>query len=180
MAILVGNTAAKDFPVTAGAFQKTNKGPFLGASGGGDGFITCMGLGVPGVKQIGWGTPHEEGYPALYTTADPVAGSKDFGFESWKAPGTTGGVLLVGFRSVPGGWNWMGGKIYVDPRPGLMVFGLYSGKWPLFKSNRIHLPIPAWAKGLKLVAQALWVNSGSPFGPLGTFFTSDALEVTVK
>gem|GEM_PF-4065010 len=139
-----------------------------------------MRLGVPGVKQVGWGTPHGEGYPALYTTADPVGGSQNFGFESWKAPGKTAGILLVGFRKIPGGWNWQGAKIYVDPRPAMMIFGLYSGGWPLYKSNRIKIPIPTWAKGLKLVAQALWVNSGSPFGPMGTFSTSDALEVTVK
>ena len=182
MAILVGNSSSKDFPVTNGVFQNKNHGPVTKGTniGMGDGFVTCMRLGVPDVKQVGWGTPHGEGYPALYTTADPVGGSQNFGFESWKAPGKTAGILLVGFRKIPGGWNWQGAKIYVDPRPAMMIFGLYSGGWPLYKSNRIKIPIPTWAKGLKLVAQALWVNSGSPFGPMGTFSTSDALEVTVK
>ena len=167
VATVAGFTGFVDFPVTSGAFQT-----FYGG-GGSDAFVFRLPLFTMGVRRFGEPTHHVEGEPALYVTSDPVEGDKKFGFEGWKAPGVTWGVLILGWNAIPGGKEILGVKLYVQPSLVLLV------KSDKKRKGRVSLPLPQGSRGAKLYAQMIWLNT-PPYGPVGTLSATGALEVTVR
>ncbi len=167
VATVAGYTGYVDFPVTSSAFQTYYGG------GGLDAFVFRLPLFTPGVKRIGESTHHAEGEPALYVTASPQEGSRKFGFEGWKAPGKTYGVLIVGRSLIPQGTKIMGITLYVQPG---VLFLVKSGS---DLKGRVSLPLPAGTRGAKIYAQMIWLNT-PPYGSKGTLSSTGALEVTVQ
>lgn len=177
--VLGGWTAAPDFPTTPGAWNRTAGAklpPYSYPNWSVVSFLASLRTEKVGVTRVGDGTPSCLGDPALYVQSDPLAGSKAFGLECWKAPPSSFGALLLGVRAFAKGIPVLGVTLWVDPVPSFVALPLVSGKEG---KAVVKLPLPQGSRGGIFTAQALWANTAS-CGGLGTFSASDALEIRIR
>lgn len=167
-AIIVGDTASVDYPVTPGASQIT-------AGGGLDAVITLYSMLPKGVARFGSSIAGCTGDVVAGATQSASAAAGWTGLTCTGAPPSSGagllGLSLSGLHvPVPA----KGVSVWLNPAALVALLPEASGASGFARTD-LHLPGGAGLIGLEVAAQFFWMD---PCGPLG-WTSSDALRVVI-